>query len=771
MSPDADRAHRDLPTDGDAYVRQQLASIDGSLFNGMPVDDRYESGVPETQRGNSLDFIQMTGLTRAPLRHGSHGIEGTLAQVPIYEDLNPSSPVSFFEKGVADVDDTIGGENLTGGLSDVSLDRDLVPSRTSESLSADGGASRSVQAFRDIVAGLQRGEMAPTDSPPADVAPLQEVDEPEAVEEAIAADDAYTGSASGALLALVEELESVMGQSPSTTESSSDESELSDAAAEPEIETPVAPLSLGAPAAEITDDDFDELLSSLSGHGDTPVTEPTTVEEPPNEASTSETGIADDWDALLDSMTVRGDDAAPKVDTAPARKSPSSGALAEAEQLMQALEKRPVAGARVPATPVSADPEDRPVSDDSGWVVPVPPMPASDVSQDGGGVGAPAMSGVPVDGGDTPLTYEYTSAPSRRRSRRHSRVVRRGRRVLKIVFFLALFAGLLSSAWFYVLGPILVKDEDLSVQAARLMSEEQYGAASKTYLQLASRIPPGDAARADAEFRAAYALTLGPTHSWDDTKQRYQASVALFKQFTEDYPQHTKRARALSIMGRLYFELQDFEQAIIVLRDQVKPADDPAAALSMLRYLARAYSMTGNYDHAETSYLQAATLPGNYSAESDYLELGDLFRRRAEAAKDPAERATLKDMATSYWRRAMQVPGIALSDRNNLEERLQWLSFTEQAEGGKGAGTDGTVETAAPATIGVQVPEAAAPDGGSPMSGVPAESAIPAPLDETGRAEIPGAELEALLAVPTPAAEPVTVPLAVPQEPAAVGAE
>jgi hypothetical protein len=71
MSPGADRDHRDPSTEGDAYVRQQLASIDGSLFNGMPVDDRYESGVPETQRGNSLDFIQMTGLTRPPLRSGA----------------------------------------------------------------------------------------------------------------------------------------------------------------------------------------------------------------------------------------------------------------------------------------------------------------------------------------------------------------------------------------------------------------------------------------------------------------------------------------------------------------------------------------------------------------------------------------------------------------------------------------------------------------------------------------------------------------------------
>jgi hypothetical protein len=99
-------------------------------------------------------------------------------------------------------------------------------------------------------------------------------------------------------------------------------------------------------------------------------------------------------------------------------------------------------------------------------------------------------------------------------------------------------------------------------------------------------------------------------------------------------------------------------------------------------------------------------------------------------------------MAMSYWRRAMQVPGIAPGDRSNLEERLQWLSFSEQS------GASATEGTAAPGTD-IPAPEAAAAPAlvapVEPEAVVPVESAIPVPQDETGRAEIPGAELEALV--------------------------
>ncbi|HOS02683.1 MAG TPA: hypothetical protein PKZ01_06365, partial [Candidatus Hydrogenedentes bacterium] len=38
--------------------------IDEDLFDRIHGDPRLESGVPEEMRGNDLEFIQMTGLTR-----------------------------------------------------------------------------------------------------------------------------------------------------------------------------------------------------------------------------------------------------------------------------------------------------------------------------------------------------------------------------------------------------------------------------------------------------------------------------------------------------------------------------------------------------------------------------------------------------------------------------------------------------------------------------------------------------------------------------------
>jgi len=755
MTTGAERDHPGQAREGDDYVRQQLASIDGSLFKGMPNDDRYESGVPEGQRGNSLDFIQMTGLTRPPLRGVSHGVEGALAHTPVYDDLNSTQPVSFYEKGVADVDDSLSHTLLPGGLHDAMLDSDLVPNRSAETLVADSGVSRSAQAFRDIVAGLQRDDVV-------DEAGAEKGnDDVEVDEDAIQPDEVST---SGALLALVEEIEASMGGAAEPAEPAEAEGEVAESpgvesaeAEDPETGKDVAAM-ISAPAAEIGDDDFDALLASLSGGGATepaateptaaepaaaepaavaePAPEPEVVSEPVALEATPISSVSEDWDALLDAMSVRGAASVPESQaTLRPAKSNAGGALAEAEQLMQALEKRP----RSTPPPSVASPEPAAVTEAGSEVAKVvPDLPATTA------VALPELDE------ESALGYDYNAAPSRRRSRRHSRVARRGLKLVKVFFFLALLGGLAATLWIYVAAPMLLQDEDLAARAERLMAAQDYSAASETYLQLASRMAPGDAERSNAEFRAAYALTLGPETSGDDTKRRYGTALALFKQFTEGYPQHPKRARALSLMGRLHFELQDFEQAIAVLRDQVKPADDPAAALSMLRYLARAYSMTGNYEQAETSYLQAATLPGNYNAEADYLELGDLFRQRAGLENDPVVQKSLEEMAMSYWRRAMQVPGVAPGDRNTLEERLQWLTFTE-----KNAETlTGAAGPTAPSDGLVVVPEAlptAVNPASAPQSPAPPTSTIPVAADETGRAEVPGAELEAL-APPVPQA-------------------
>jgi hypothetical protein len=100
----------------------------------------------------------------------------------------------------------------------------------------------------------------------------------------------------------------------------------------------------------------------------------------------------------------------------------------------------------------------------------------------------------------------------------------------------------------------------------------------------------------------------------------------------------------------------------------------------------------------------------------------------------------------------MQVPGVAPGDRNTLEERLQWLTFTEQ----NAEALTGDASPASPAVGPTATPEAL-PTGTSPTATpevpAPSTSTIPVAADETGRAEVPGAELEALAPPVSPAAQ------------------
>ena len=91
MTPEQEQ---DSPLPEDNVLRE-LDQIDGSLADELSDDTRISSGIPEDQRGSDLDFIQMSGLT------------SPWAEQPIQDELDPSQPVSFYEKGVADVDSSM----------------------------------------------------------------------------------------------------------------------------------------------------------------------------------------------------------------------------------------------------------------------------------------------------------------------------------------------------------------------------------------------------------------------------------------------------------------------------------------------------------------------------------------------------------------------------------------------------------------------------------------------------------------------------------------
>jgi len=639
MSAEPDRNPLAPGIEGEPSVQDQLEALDGDLMRRIPADSRLESGVPEGQLSGALDFIQMTGLTRPPARKTGSGPVTNILDDPARPDIDTSAPLSFYEKGVADVDESMGDGDFDTGIRDAALDANLVADEGTDRLAPP--ESNAAKAFSDIIAALESNVGITSEEGTQSYEALEPVQSDDTVaalrsladdlaapmKRPVAPDAAEEGTADSIAMEVTLPEETIGREHGGDAE----ETPLATTTA-PAAEANTAP-SIEAGLTESTDD-FDELLASLDTgtSAETPasdISEATSKESETND-------LSEDWDALLDNVARAGKDVA----HTPAPSPPGRGSLAKAEELMHVLSAQP------------GHPE-------KGRA-------ASDYSD---GQGEQDIEPVP--------TYDYSAVPSRRRSRRHSRLARRGWRLVKVALLLCITAGAGVYLWLNILAPLVEKPEDLEANAAQLMDSGRYAEASVAFLQLARR-PSAD--RADAQFRAAYALTLDHRdRAVDQIHARYKSALEIFENFIKENPQHPKSTRALCLMGRLHYELGNYDTAIEILRDQIKPVDDPAAAMAMLRYLARSYMMTGAYEEAETSYLQAATLPGNYSAETDYLELGEMFRTRAGLSEDPAARAKLEDTAVAYWNRGVQVPGISPGRLDALQERLKWSAFTEDA--------------------------------------------------------------------------------------------
>lgn len=660
MSAEAEHDRAPLAT-GDEWQSSDVDdSLEGALMRGIPADARLDSGVPEGQRANALDFIQMSGLTRPPAR-------ATEAPDP---DLNPSAPLSFYEAGVADVDEEASLAALSSGPRDLTLDANLAPDPAGETLGAE--SEHAAAAFQAIIDALEAGR-APAhvlEDPPAPA--------PEAVElpEGLDAHGVDPGP-------LPESANPIRDHRPVAWRSAPSAGDPEEGGvAVPDPDPGGAGVEFGVPEAIPGDDgDFDNFLEDGVIHS--------AVDAAPQPELAARAELDCDPEGIA-------------PETAPPVSSPHRAALQKAEQLMNSLGQPPAAG--MPALPEIHFAEEPAAA---------PPR-ALELNGSGG-------------------EESYSQAHARRRSRRHSRLARRMWRTARLIASVATAVAIAAGIWFYVLAPRLVRTEDRAAQAARFMASRQYADAAAAYEQVASR---GGPSRADALFHAANAtlLSVGNDTPTDAARPRYERALAFFATFAEEFPQHPKRPRALALTGRVHFEAQNYDAAIAVLRDQVVPADDPAAALMVLRYLARAYRMKGAYDEAETAYLQAATLPDNFSAEVDYRELGDMHRTRAGLAETDADaRRAHEETASRYWNRALQTPGIAPAAAAELHERLQWQSFTGDPPA-----------TAASEPVAVARPVAQTPADDSAEIGAAAPGAPAPPYDSPiERLEDPGAELEA----------------------------
>ncbi|MBI2425359.1 MAG: tetratricopeptide repeat protein [Candidatus Hydrogenedentes bacterium] len=466
------------------------------------------------------------------------------------------------------------------------------------------------------------------------------------------------------------------------------------------------------------DAEFDRSLRSLPA--------PVAEEIPPVDSSAAFPVEGEGWN--ITASVVAPDE--PSRAPSRAKMHEASARLAEAEQLLQELEQQPRDLRPRTGSGDRVEEEATPASMASGYNLPslkpsrftFQPQPDA------------------VDDAESKLTYSHSAAPVRRRSRRHSRRYHRTvRRVLTLVFLLIVLsvAGLL---FMYYVQPALREPDDFRELASAYVAQGDFEDASESYLQFAMRYP-GDPMRADAQFNAAYALQQAAQgQSVDGSRALREKTLQLYAQFVEQNPSHPKRVRAETIMGILQFELGNYDEAEALLRRNATEVSDPDASLPIVRTLARVYLNRGEFDRAESTFLQAAILPKNYSADEDYEQLGQMFSDLSRIEEDPVKRAALHAKVNDYWEKAIQVPGIDPGKRKSIE---RWLAaLGSETPVAPPAAADSPV--AAPAGALAPSAEALAPDavpGSDAPTADPASVETPAAWEQDAAAETRQMEL------------------------------
>lgn len=582
-------------------VRQRLDAIEGELVAGL-TGDRFSSGVPLSQRGTDLEFIQMTGLTRMS---GATGFAEALQPAPPKEDLDAHEPISFYERGVADVDHAAGPPALEPEIYPPAPVRE--GPRAPAEPAVEPAQHSTADALRDLIADLTRD----VDEPPA---PL---DEPPAPEHA-GPDIVPAG--------ISQSMESDWSPAPQ---------EAGPWPVEAQPESPAFSETQPEPEPRFALEPEPEPLKPL-------VSEPCPYEPAGGGEWTPE---------------------AEEIVTPPASSHDDlDQRLAEAEELLQALEQQP----HEAPEPVA---ECAPVPLHVELEAPVRPAPATQTALE------PAFTD------DTEAEpSEFADYPDITRSHRSSRrsYRRRRRRLLRMaaLFAVLLFLGGVS---LYVgmnyLLPRVQSADELAREADRFIVAGEYAAGVERLELLLNRFPdyPG---RADVQFQEAMAHYMMKPSGSDAIREEAAKALASFEAFRKEHPGHPKGVRAESLSGILYYVLGQYDQAVAVLRpfcDPKRRGEDPEAVLPAMRTLARAYARLGDYQAAQETYEDSASLPRNFTQEVDYFELGSLFRERADATASPEERDALLKRAAECWENAQQAPGVDPQERERIRGQLEAL--------------------------------------------------------------------------------------------------
>ena len=663
----------------DDDLLEKLYQFDQHIQEGLQGDARLDSGVPESARGSDLDFIQMSGLTAPPPAED----QGETPAPAPESELDASKPVSFFEKGVADVDAT-----MVPGLEE---EREAPPQETTPVVE-----SRAAMAhLRDMIAELTKdeAELPPLEElAPEPVKPL----EPELPEVHVAAQE----EAPEPQEVLAEFVETPPPALPEPEPEPVVEAE----AAEPErgesdmvIVTPEA-----FPSGQYVSAEDLALRSEVQAEPEPPA--------PPR--------IPEDREEKLAEATW----AKAEERREPARRAP------EPAPSLTAFSQ----GARIYAPP--PEPAPRVVSTQPSAKEREPLETPEGIAKTQGPVGIPSIAEAEE------AMYLRDHGKKRRRSghRKHAR-----RRIFRMlaaaIVVCALGVGLYEAYTFYeqrVANPASLYNDAVSLLAKGdvLQAADKFGA-------FAARNPDSPM-KPDAQFAAAFALQQWQSQSRDELNRIYERSLALFTQFVNDNPTHPKAPRAAVLMGRLHYELGQYREAIELLKDPELRLRDPMAAVPALRILARSCAKLGQDESARSYYMQSVGHQDNHAPDVDYMELGSLYRTLTDQASSPDSRKKYAELALAQWTYAAQAPGIDPESKRELRSKIEALRQRESlgestpvTDGVPPVGqTDGTLaqEIADPG-VGESVPwEVTAPaiePGTSPASPAPSEEAPE--VDET----------------------------------------
>ena len=595
-------------------VRTRLEAISNGLVEGMEQDARLASGVPQEQRGDALDFIQMSGLTR-PVANLSQAPTSQPNQADQPADgMDPTQPVSFYEKGIADVDHTMGPAAMESTTD--AAHENLVPPPPPILQPIPAAPlviqpSKSVDAFKDIIAELTNDSQ---DSASSSVpAPLPQLEPKNLAENSVKVSDSVPGGLGAPTEEDISRANDTVDGTPEDIKVKSPELELASQLPPVEAEELPAPSN----AEEL---DFDSLLNVAD------IPEATAIIEEPGRAAPV-------------SNASHGD-----------------GDLQQAEQFLEELEEQPRSeGATTKAVvdeqhalgmncDLSATREDNL----NRWE-----WPEQDESET-----------INEEAGTTP----------RRRSHRHRGWKRRMVRRLVLLVSLCLIITGGAIVYITVIAPSLSQPEDLRDLAASHIASRQFTEASEAYVKLANKYPESSQKRGEALFNAAQVLYRSPQTNGPSGEVRYEQILNYLRAFTKEQPNHAKRTRANLLIGVALFKTGAYDEAVAILKIAANEQSDSIATLPILRSLARAYTQTEEYEQAESTYLQAVALKGNYSLDVDYYELGQIYTTQARTAGSENTEAQLLKTAEAYWTKAMQVPSIDPARREDIRREITALA-------------------------------------------------------------------------------------------------